>query len=70
MCFYCLYLWSLLPEIWRVEDKNSGSTFSVDKQNSNDNLFMSHNKFYVEVAKVDEIPSGRMKHVEVKVTKL
>jgi nitrite reductase/ring-hydroxylating ferredoxin subunit len=27
---------------------------------------MSHNKSYVEVAKVDEIPSGSMKHVEVK----
>lgn len=27
---------------------------------------MSHIKSYVEVVKVDEIPSGRMKHVEVK----
>jgi nitrite reductase/ring-hydroxylating ferredoxin subunit len=34
----------------RVEDKNSGSTFSVDKQKFNDSLFMSHNKSYVEVA--------------------
>ena len=26
---------------------------------------MSNNDSYVEVAKVDEIPSGKMKHVEV-----
>lgn len=29
-----------------------------------DHLLMSNNESYVEVAKVEEIPSGKMKHIE------